>query len=243
MYKKIILIILIIVIVITISLFVKNNKSKLHIITIIDNINSPNYIRLLNSVDINKLNMTTLIIKSDDFRAKLKMLRNFISKIPNNDIIVYVDGNTSLVIGNEIEILEKYKNIISNFNNDIAVFASECLATVNLQEQIQNKSYSSLNPGAYISSCKQLKKILDILPDENVDITEQIFFTDIYLNKNLITLDDSNILFNSLSNCVDKLELHNKKWYNKKTESYPIIFNGATKESKNFLFTNIYTTI
>lgn len=243
MYKEIILIIFIIFIVIIIGSFAKNTKSNLHILTIVDNINSPNYIRLLNSVDINRLNMTTLIIKTDDFRAKLKMLRNFISKIPNNDIIVYVDGNTSLIIGTELEILEKYKNIISNFDNDIAIFANECLANVNLQEQLPYNSYSSLNSGAYISSCKQLKKILDFLPDESVDSTEQLFFNDIYLNKNLISLDDSNTLFNSLSNCVDNLELHNKKWYNKKTESYPIIFNGVTKESKNFLFTNIYPTI
>ena len=40
------------------------------------------------------------------------------------------------------------------------------------------------------------------------------------------------------------LEFINNKWYNKITQTYPIIFHAnGPNESKDFLFTKIYPTI
>ena len=165
-----------------------------------------------------------------------------------------IDGYDILIASTEQDIIDNYNKITNN--NDKIIFSSEkgCWPDINLESQYPESpsSYKYLCAGAYIANIGLMKKlfndnkyIFDLDINELNRMDDQLFFTKLFLNnKSDIILDYNNNIFNSMYNGLYDLEFINNKWYNKITQTYPIIFHAnGPNESKDFLFTKIYPTI
>ena len=237
----------------------ENNIKNLIIITIITDSNNTNYLYLIKSANVNNVNIKTIITKfslghGHGFGIKLKIVNDYIQDLDNNDLIMVIDGYDILIASTEQDIIDNYNKITNN--NDKIIFSSEkgCWPDINLESQYPESpsSYKYLCAGAYIANIGLMKKlfndnkyIFDLDINELNRMDDQLFFTKLFLNnKSDIILDYNNNIFNSMYNGLYDLEFINNKWYNKITQTYPIIFHAnGPNESKDFLFTKIYPTI
>lgn len=237
------------------------NKTTLHVVTVITDIKNINYKRLLNSAKLNGIDITSLISKTpighiDGFGMKIKLVKEFIYDKNDNDIILFVDGYDVLFTGTKDEIIKKYK-ILEMQNGKCIVFSSEnvCWPDSTLSDKypkFEDTQYKYLNSGTYIGSVKTFKDILskslyNITDTDLKKMDDQLFFTNLYLansSKKIIVLDHYNTIFNCISGREGDLEYHSleKKWYNKNTQTYPLIFHG-NGDSIKFLVDKIYPTI
>lgn len=266
MIKLLIILCILITIIIVISIltlgrkFILENKN-LHIITVITDKNNPNYKRLSNSAKLNGFDIIPLISKEPishitGFGMKIKLVKEFLYDKNDNDIILFVDGYDVLFTCNKDEILKRYNNFEMQYGKCI-VFSTEnaCWPDSTLSTKypkIDTTPYKYLNSGTYIGSVKTFKDVLskalfNINDEQLKKIDDQLFFTNLYLansNKKIIILDHYNTIFNCISGREEDLEYHQseKKWYNKKTQTYPLIFHG-NGDSIKFLVEKIYPTI
>lgn len=248
-----------ILVVLLVAAIVASEKPKLYVVTVITDPQNTNFLRLYNTALINQVNFVPLLSThkighGDGFGMKIKMLSDFIQTKQNKDLVMFVDGYDVLLVGNEGRIIEEYSKLKTQ-HGDKAFFSAEyyCWPDNHLAEKYpktEDSPYRFLNSGTYISSVKTLRKILgltemDIHSQSFQKFDDQRFYTQLYLDHDdLIVLDTHNRIFNCMAGAIKDLELKDNRWYNKVTNTYPLVFhgNGGT-EIKDFLFTKIYPSI
>lgn len=256
--ETIVYIIIFILITIISYFLLQPRKPKLYVVTVITDSTNENYLRLLNSSLLKGINFIPLITNipvghGKGFGMKIKLVNNFLKTRDDNDIVMFIDGYDVLLQGTTAEILDRWKKFQYKHGRGCALFSAEyfCWPNASLEEQYPSFTetpYKFLNSGTYIGNVDTLKKIinktnLNLNSDDFNNIDDQLFFTDIYLNnKNLIVLDHYNSIFNCMAGACDDLE-YRGQWYNKKTNTYPLVFHGNGNDGKEFLFKEIYPTI
>jgi len=260
----ILLTIIVISTIFTVSQNFKIKNRTLHVVTVVTDIKNVNYKRLLNSAKLNGIDIIPLISKTpighvDGFGMKIKLVKEFIYDKNDNDIILFVDGYDVLFTGTKDEIIKRYENFeLQNgkcivFSTENACWPDSTLSTKYPKLGVKGETvYKYLNSGTYIGSVKTLK---DVLSKALYNVTDadlkkkddQLFFTNLYLansSKKIIVLDHYNTIFNCISGREEDLEYNQpeKKWYNKNTQTYPLIFHG-NGDSIKFLVDKIYPTL
>jgi hypothetical protein len=109
--------------------------------------------------------------------------------------------------------------------------------------KVKDGNYGYLNSGMFIGTVKGIKRIVEERwQNVNQKIDDQGFYGETYLNiPGRIKLDHNCELFQNLIGAqFDDLEWDEKKkrWYNKHTKSYPIVFQG-NGSARDKLFTDI----
>jgi hypothetical protein len=229
------------------------------VVTVVTDPHNENFLRLANSAMVHGIHITPLVSRQkighgQGFGMKIKMLSDYIRGKKDADIVMFVDGYDVLLTGTGKEITDAYISFRRRYGNK-AIFSAEYYCWPDGQKakqypEVKDSPYKYLNSGTYISSVGTLKQILektniDIHSEEFKKFDDQRFYTDLYLqNQNLIVLDTHNKIFNCLAGATQDLELRNGRWYNTKTQSFPLVFHGnGGAEIKGFLFDKIYPTI
>lgn len=234
-------------------------RPKLHVVTVITDPNDENFLKLYNSAMIHNISFVPLLSPRQighgtGFGMKIKLMRDYVQTVPDRDIVMFVDGYDVLITGTDKEIKARFERFRRTHGNK-ALFSGEyfCWPDEYKKHQypeVSNTPYKYLNSGTYISTAGALKKLykvsnVDMDSEEFAKIDDQRFYTDLYLqHKDLIVLDTYNTIFNCLVYGLQDIELRNGVWYNKVTNSYPVVFHGnGGGEVKQFVFERIYPTI
>ena len=109
-----------------------------------------------------EINVLGMGKKWNGFRDKVNAIVDFTKKCNDNDLILFVDGFDSIVLGKSLEIEERYKNLKKKHNFDI-LFSKDNNAKNFLTKIIQDKYFGScntvnLNSGIYMGTAKIIRK-------------------------------------------------------------------------------------
>lgn len=187
------------------------------------------------------------------FGPKVMRVYEAIRDRPNSDIICFVDGFDVLFGAPVAELRSKYLSM--HLGNKV-LFSAEmygsCWPTEfqykQYCEQYDKKGkaplpgrYGYLNSGMYIGTVKGIKSIIEqrwMAINQMID--DQGFFGESYLFTDKIVLDKQCQVFqNLIGNQRRDLEWDEskKRWYNKNTKTYPVVFQGdGDQSSRDFLF-------
>lgn len=236
--------------------YIKLKANSFHAITVITDINNNNYRKLDISAKKNNINIIPLIsYKSTSyyygFLMKLLLTNEYIKNLPDNNIVMFIDGYDVIINNNQENIINKYYELT---NGEKALFSAEKACWPNsLLSYLYPKTssiYKYLNSGTYISKVKILKKLfINIMKKINIiyykiydyKIDDQGCFSDIFLfeHQNLIQLDYNAEIFNCLYDSINDIELKDNI-YNKNTKTYPMVFHGNSPGAKHFVLNDIY---
>jgi hypothetical protein len=150
------------------------------------------------------LNIIGWEAKWEGFIQRAKTILNFLQNIDKNELVCCVDGFDVLVLGNQEEVLNKFKS----FNTDKVIFsASKDNFVLNIiygkiNKNDENADYNRLCAGCFIGySHKIIELFENICKLDNLDNKEddQYYLTKCYASCiDCIILDNKNILFYSL---------------------------------------------
>ena len=237
--------------------YIKLKKNNFHVISIITDINE-NYKKLdisakKNNIDIIPLISYKPISNGYGFIIKLLLTNEYIKYLPDDHIIMVIDGYDVIINNNQENIINKYYELTKG---EKVLFSAEkaCWPNGQLWSLYPETSsiYKYLNAGTYISTVKILKKLFIILMKKiykfyyffDFRVDDQEYFTEIFLfeNKNLIILDNNAEIFNCLYDSINDIEFKDNKIYNKTTQTYPMIFHGNSN-TKDFVVNDIYNFV
>jgi len=225
---------------------------KFHLITTITDINE-NYNKLDISAKKNNIDVIPLISykpigHGKGFLMKLLLTYEYIKYLPDDHIVMFVDGYDVIINNNKENIINKYYELTKGQK---ALFSAEknCWPDslfITLYPAVSS-IYKYLNSGTYISTVKILKKIFTTIIkkiNNNFIVDDQKTFTEMFLfeHKDLIMLDYNAEIFNCLYDSIKDIEFKDNKIYNKTTKTYPMVFHGNA-ESKTFVLNDIYNFI
>lgn len=239
--------------------YIKLKKNNFHVISIITDINE-NYKKLDNSAKKNNIDVIPLISYKPisngyGFIIKLLLTNEYIKYLPDDHIVMVVDGYDVIINNNQENIINKYYELTKG---EKILFSAEkgCWPNAQLMSLYPETSsiYKYLNAGTYISTVKILKKLFIILMKKiykfyyfcDLNVDDQEYFTEIFLfeNKNLIILDNNAEIFNCLYDSINDIEFKDNKIYNKTTQTYPMIFHGNSGgKTKDFVLNDIYNFV
>ena len=239
--------------------YIKLKKNNFHVISIITDINE-NYKKLDNSAKKNNIDVIPLISYKPisngyGFIIKLLLTNEYIKYLPDDHIIMVIDGYDVIINNNQENIINKYYELTKG---EKVLFSAEkaCWPNAQLMSLYPETSsiYKYLNAGTYISTVKILKKLFIILMKKiykfyyfcDLNVDDQEYFTEIFLfeNKNLIILDNNAEIFNCLYDSINDIEFKDNKIYNKTTQTYPMIFHGNSGgKTKDFVLNDIYNFV
>ena len=186
---------------------------------------------------------------------KLLLTNEYIKYLPDDHIVMFVDGYDVIINNNKENIINKYYQLTKG---EKALFSAEkvCYPNISLLSSYPETSsiYKYLNSGTYISTVKILKKLFNILMKKihrfhyffDFRVDDQECFTEIFLfnNQDLIMLDYNVEIFNCLYACIDDIEFKDNKIYNKATQTYPMVFHGnGAGITKSFVVNDIYNFV
>ena len=175
---------------------------------------------------------------------KINILRDHISKLPDDDIVFYCDGYDVFVVDELDEFLYRYKEM-----NHKVIFAAEqyCWPENNEKEQQAlvskhfpdlDTKYKYLNSGVFIGRVSELKLILSH-PIEN-DGDDQLYCQNQYLSQNYdMVIDTDCYMFQ-----CHEMDVHPKKnmLFNPHTRCYNLLYHGnggkEAKQKLNQLYSN-----
>jgi procollagen-lysine,2-oxoglutarate 5-dioxygenase, invertebrate len=238
--------------------YIKLKKNNFHVISIITDIND-NFKKLVTSGKKNNIDVIPLISYKPisngyGFIIKLLLTNEYIKYLPDDHIVMVVDGYDVIINNNQENIINKYYELTKG---EKVLFSAEkaCWPNSKLSSLYPETSsiYKYLNAGTYISTVKILKKLFLILMKKintiyfqilDFKIDDQECFTEIFLfeNKNLIILDNNAEIFNCLYDSINDIEFKDNKIYNKATETYPMVFHGNSN-TKDFVVNDVYNYI
>jgi hypothetical protein len=237
--------------------YIKLKKNNFHVISIITDIND-NFKKLVisgkkNNIDVIPLISYKPISNGYGFIIKLLLTNEYIKYLPDDHIIMVIDGYDVIINNNQENIINKYYELTKG---EKVLFSAEkaCWPIGQLWSLYPETSsiYKYLNAGTYISTVKILKKLFIILMKKiykfyyfcDLNVDDQEYFTDIFLfeNKNLIILDNNAEIFNCLYDSINDIEFKDNKIYNKTTQTYPMIFHGNSN-TKDFVVNDIYNFV
>ena len=238
--------------------YINLKKNNFHVITTITDINE-NYIKLVKSAKQHNIDVLPLISykpigHGKGFIMKFLLTYEYIKYLPDDHIVMFVDGYDVLVINNQENIINKYYDLTKGKK---ALFSSEksCWPNSSFKSLYPETSsiYKYLNSGTYISTVKILKKLYIILMKKiyrfhylfDFRVDDQECFTEIFLfeNQDLIMLDYYADIFNCLYDSIDDIEFKDNKIYNKTTKTYPMVLHGNNDSVKHFLLNDIYNYV
>ena len=166
-------------------------------------------------------------VKWNGWQTKLKLIHEFVEKIPSEQLILYTDAYDSFVVANEEEIIKAYYEAINGDDSKIlftatksefwykSIFGNIC--------GNKNDKYNSLNAGGFMGKAKYITNLFknycdkeqnkDKCYEKNID--DQKIFNDICLKKDSNIILDSNCrvfyIFDWTSNLLSYLNLLQKK--------------------------------
>ena len=185
------------------------------------------------------------IVNSTGGGQKINILRDHISKLPDDDIVFYCDGYDVFVVDELDEFLYRYAEI-----NHKVIFAAEqyCWPVDNGEEQKAlvskhfpdlDTKYKYLNSGVFIGRVSELKSILSD-PIEN-DGDDQLYCQKQYLSEQYdIVIDTDCYMFQ-----CHETEVYPKKGllFNPNTRCFNLLYHGNggddAKQKLNQLYTNL----
>ena len=234
--------------------------NNFHVITTITDINE-NYIKLVNSAKQHNIDVLPLISYKSighghgkGFFMKFLLTYEYIKYLPDDHIVMFVDGYDVLIINNQENIINKYYELTKGkktlFSTEKFCWPNEALSSSYPET---SSIYKYLNSGTYISTVKILKKLYIILMKKiyrfhyffDFRVDDQECFTEIFLfeNQDLIMLDYYADIFNCLYDSIDDIEFKDNKIYNKTTKTYPMVLHGNNDSVKHFLLNDIYNYV
>ena len=228
----------------------KGGQAQIIHYVVVSTKDTPELHRLLNSgkkfgwdIDVLGLEMNTdefkhTNIHNRNFEIKLYLIKDYLKKLNDNDLLLLSDAWDVLVIGTKEQVLEKYKK----FNMPIVVSAEKmCWPDKDRASQYNTlqEAFPYLNSGGYIGTVKALKTVFENYNNEKI-VDDQRFWTDMYFKyKDLIVLDTKAEIFISLMKTdVNNYKFENSVFTYKETGTNPLIIhgNGWQKDKLN-LFT------
>lgn len=184
------------------------------------------------------------IVNSTGGGQKINILRDYISKLPDDDIVFYCDGYDVFVVDELDEFLYRYAEM-----NHKVIFAAEqyCWPVDNAEEQKAlvskhftdlDTKYKYLNSGVFIGRVSELKKIFKD-PIEN-DGDDQLYCQKQYLSQNYdMVIDTDCYMFQ-----CHETDVHPRKGllFNPNTRCYNLLYHGnggqEAKQKLNQLYSN-----
>lgn len=162
---------------------------------------------------------------------KLKLVHSFLQTVEPTEVVMFVDGYDVVVNGSSSQLLERFRLAVEG--RHVALFSAElnCWPDEDLADKYPQgpSPYRFLNSGTYVAEAGVLLRIFNEFSHLIGDLADdQRFFTHIFLNtQGNIILDSRNQIFNCLEK-VDAadLQLTANGWYNRVTESFPLVFHG-----------------
>ena len=185
------------------------------------------------------------IVNSTGGGQKINILRDYISKLPDDDIVFYCDGYDVFVVDELDEFLYRYAEL-----NHKVIFAAEqyCWPVDNGEEQKAlvskhfpdlDTKYKYLNSGVFIGRVSELKSILSD-PIEN-DGDDQLYCQKQYLSEEYdMVIDTDCYMFQ-----CHEAEVYPKKGllFNPNTRCFNLLYHGnggdEAKQKLNQLYTNL----
>jgi hypothetical protein len=239
--------------------YVQLKPNKFHVITVITNINE-NYKKLDISAKKNNIDLIPLISYKRigyvyGFYMKLLLTNEYIKYLPDDNIVMFIDGFDVLINNQPENIINKYYELTTG---EKALFSAEkaCWPYSSLHNlyPVTSSKYKYLNSGTYISTVKILKKLFISIMNKinkvyykmyDIMIDDQGLFTKIFLfeHQDLIMLDYNAEIFNCLYDSINDIEFKDNKIYNKTTNTYPMVLHGNNASSKDFLLNDIYNVL
>ena len=184
------------------------------------------------------------IANSSGGGQKINILRDHISKLPDDDIVFYCDGYDVFIVDELDEFLYRYKEM-----NHKVIFAAEqyCWPENNEKEQQAlvskhfpdlDTKYKYLNSGVFIGKVSELKLILSH-PIKN-DGDDQLYCQNQYLSQNYdMVIDTDCYMFQ-----CHEIDVYPKKnmLFNPHTRCYNLLYHGnggkEAKQKLNQLYSN-----
>ncbi len=171
---------------------------------------------------------------------KLIYINEYLTNIPDDHVVMYVDGYDTLILADKQKILHKFLKKKTN-----CLFASTTMLhppeNRDLRTQFPKSptKFKYLNAGTFIGYAGYLKKMLDALKPFNIEVySDQGFVQRYYLNhQNEIALDYNCDIFLCSFVKITKEELvlnkAKKSVHFLTTQSKPCIIHGNGKQGKN----------
>lgn len=165
---------------------------------------------------------------------KVNLLKNHIQNIPDEDLILFLDGYDTCIFDSIRSIIERYLS----FKKEI-VFAAEklCWPDTSLAPEFETpeNGYKYLNSGSFIGTNKELKALLEPSIQDHED--DQYFYQKQFLSGEYnACLDHEGYIFTCLSGIEDKIIFRGRQLINTETQCSSSILhgNGGQSSKKQF---------
>ena len=182
-----------------------------------------------------------------NFSWKLNLIKDEIKKIPDNEIVLFIDAYDIVFLSNLEEIKEKYlylhnKGVKILFGaNRYDLKIERILANINFRSKNLNQKYN-LNSGTYIGYNRYLKHLFSIL-DVGDDEDDELHLNLIYQrHPELLQLDKENLIFGLEQRVIwqtNYLKLKENRLIHKEFHTMPCLIHGPGEANITYLLTQL----
>jgi len=234
---------------------IMNDKQNIHVITVATDESRLSYLNTsTKKYNINFTNLGKDVVweggtmKGPGGGQKLNLVKDYVSKINDDDVVLFVDGYDVFINDNLETIYERF----IGFDCKI-LFAGEknCWPDKTLQPFFEGDTdYKYLNSGVYIGYASYICSLIENYIQNSEDdqlFMQKKFIVDKFNASNLYKIDTENYLFQCLAGAVNAVSVKpNGQLVNKETRCCPCILHGnggeAVKKDFDKLFQTIFTT-
>ena len=173
---------------------------------------------------------------------KVNLLREYISMLPDHDVVFFSDAYDILFSSSLDEITGRYLELKHNivFSSERFCWPDEKLATQIIStnqtiEPYNDTPYKYLNSGMFIGTVKHLRELLKEIPNDSDD---QLYYQKEYISRRHdIVLDLEGYIFT----CYDpQVTVKKGQLYNPVTRCYSCVYHGNGGESAKEHYKKIY---
>jgi len=169
---------------------------------------------------------------------KINLMKQYLSSVPDDSIIMFIDGYDTFLAASREEILDRYLG----FDKEI-VFSAEktCWPDTNIATQFpeSHTEFRYLNSGTYIGTAKSLKKLFSNPIEDHED--DQLYMQREFLsNKHDIVLDVESYLFFCLADAENDAVIGSNFIVNKATRCTTCVIHGNGGERTKEVFDTLY---
>ena len=174
------------------------------------------------------------------FMKDLEMIE-FLKDKKEDDIVIFVDGFDSLILGNKEEIFEKFKETGKKMILSVENIRSSFLLHSYNFEKVMGKY---VNTGLYMGYAGYMKNILNDIYSNDYDKNSNQKTWSRYLNSNIDRLEDfsldneSKLFLNHSFTCNNKFKLENKR-IKLNTGIEPVFIQGNGCEDLNYIINDL----
>lgn len=173
---------------------------------------------------------------SFDFFPRAFSIHATVSRASEDGLFLCTDAYDVLAL-NKCNKENLEKKIKKHFDLDKVTFCAEtnCFPDQSLAEMYPNcySDWKYLNAGLFVGRASVIKKMLELTMCDIVNSMDQLEFSKLFLESNLINLDVECKVFQTLFRkeygrqiCWEDFEIKNKKIMNRKFETFPLLFHG-----------------